>query len=89
MKDASFAERYLGLLNDRDGARSYFEADLMSYTKHLHNKHLYLVHGTLDEKYQVSHSFLIAKSLIEKRFYFHQQVIVDCRSHKNAHLFHY
>ena len=71
---APFAERYLGLLNERDGQRHYLEADLTSCTKNLHTKHLLLLHGTLEEKYQATHSMLIAKSLIEKRFSFQQQV---------------
>ena len=71
---APYAERYLGLLGERDGQRHYFEADLTTCTKNLHTRKLFLLHGTLEEKYHVTHSMLIAKNLIEKRFSFQQQV---------------
>ena len=71
---APYAERYLGLLKEQHGQRSYFEADLTRYTKNLHKKHIYLVHGTLDEEVNVAHSFLVAKSMIKNKFSFHQQV---------------
>lgn len=75
MLAAPYAERYLGLLSEREGQRHYFEADLTTCTKNLHAKKVFLLHGTLEEKYHVTHSMLIAKSLIEKRFSFQQQVI--------------
>ena len=71
---APYAERYLGLLNDRDGQRHYFEADLVSRIKNLYSKHLLLVHGTLEEEHLFTHSMLIAKAMIEKRFDFQLQV---------------
>lgn len=74
---APYAERYLGLLSERDGQRHYFEADLSSCTKNLHTKKLFILHGTLEEKYHVTHSMLIAKNLIEKRFSFQQQLYPD------------
>lgn len=73
---APYAERYLGLLNDRDGQRHYFEADLTTNSKHLHLRDVFLLHGTLEETYTVTHSMLIARSLIEKRFHFQQQVLL-------------
>jgi len=78
---APYAERYLGLLSEREGQRHYFEADLTTCTKNLHAKKLFLLHGTLEEKYHVTHSMLIAKSLIDKRFSFQQQVIFLVNSH--------
>nr|CAH0102070.1 unnamed protein product [Daphnia galeata] len=74
---APYAERYLGLLGERDGQRHYFEADLTTCTKNLHTRKLFLLHGTLEEKYHVTHSMLIAKNLIEKRFSFQQQLYPD------------
>ncbi|XP_046645659.1 prolyl endopeptidase FAP-like isoform X1 [Daphnia pulicaria] len=74
---APYAERYLGLLSEREGQRHYFEADLTTCTKNLHAKKVFLLHGTLEEKYHVTHSMLIAKSLIEKRFSFQQQLYPD------------
>lgn len=78
---APYAERYLGLLNDRDGQRHYFESDLSTSMKTLHLKDVLLVHGTLEEKYPVTHSMLFAKAMVKKRFPFQQQVQVKGRLH--------
>lgn len=47
---APYAERYLGLLNDKEAQRRYFEADLTTLTKNLNSKYVFLLHGTLEEK---------------------------------------
>jgi len=87
---APYAERYLGLLNGLDGQRRYFDADLNSCSKNLHNKHLLLLHGTLDETFLVTHSMLIARSLINNRVSFQQMMYPDMdyqTMKRNAHIF--
>jgi len=87
---APYAERYLGLLDEREGQRRYFDADLNSCTKNMHNKHLLLMHGTLDEKFLVTHSMLIGRSMINSRVYFQQMMYPDIDYQKmkqNAHIF--
>jgi len=62
-------------LNDREGQQHYFESDLSTSTRNLHGKEIFVLHGTLEEKYPMTHSMLFTKAMIKKRFAFQQQVI--------------
>ena len=71
---APYAERYLGLLNDKEAQRRYFEADLTTLTKNLNSKYIFLLIYNLEKEIIfIEFSTLVQGSSLDPKLLFADQ----------------